>query len=64
MTRDEIKKALECCAKHEVYGCESCPAFNYDCSDVYYGAIDVITELEAQPVEQKSAEMTKKGDEL
>lgn len=46
MTKDEIKKALKCCEKHE--RCLDCPCYTYCTHDLLNDALDLITEQEKE----------------
>lgn len=44
MTKDEIKKALECCEKYAY--CKDCPCYTYCEHELHKGALALITEQE------------------
>lgn len=44
MTKDEIKKALECCEKYAY--CKDCPCYSYCEHELHKGALALITEQE------------------
>ena len=44
MTKDEIKKALECCEKYAY--CKDCPCYTYCDHGLHKGALALITEQE------------------
>lgn len=46
MTKDEIKKALECCDKYAY--CKDCPCYTYCEHDLHKGALALITEQEKE----------------
>lgn len=46
MTKDEIKKALECCEKYAY--CKDCPCYTYCEHDLHKGALALITEQEKE----------------
>ena len=60
MTKDEIKKALECCSNSRLSSCNNCPYNNsgkFSCCDgeMYKDALNLITEQE-QEIERLKAE--------
>lgn len=46
MTKDEIKKALECCEKYAY--CEDCPCYTYCGHELHKDALALITEQEKE----------------
>lgn len=46
MTKDEIKKALECCDKYAY--CKDCPCYTYCEHELHKGALALITEQEKE----------------
>lgn len=46
MTKDEIKKALECCEKYAY--CKDCPCYTYCEHELHKGALALITEQEKE----------------
>lgn len=46
MTKDEIKKALECCEKYAY--CKDCPCYTYCRHELPKGALALITEQEKE----------------
>lgn len=50
MTKDEIKKALECCDKYAY--CKDCPCYSYCEHELHKGALALITEQENE-IEKK-----------
>lgn len=46
MTKDEIKKALECCEKYAY--CKDCPCYTYCGHELHKGALALITEQEKE----------------
>lgn len=60
MTKDEIKKALECCSNSSINSCKNCPYNNngeFSCCDgeMYKDSLNLITEQE-QEIEKLKAE--------
>lgn len=55
MTKEEIKKALECCEKYAY--CKDCPCYTYCEHELHKGALALITEQE------KEIERLKANDE-
>ena len=52
MTKDEIKKALECCEKYAY--CKDCPCYTYCEHELHKGALALITEQEKEIEQLKS----------
>lgn len=52
MTKDEIKKALECCEKYAY--CKDCPCYSYCEHELHKGALALITEQENEIERLKS----------
>lgn len=46
MTKDEIKKALECCEKYAY--CKDCPCYTYCGHELHKGALALIIEQEKE----------------
>ena len=60
MTKDEIKKALECCSNSSINSCKNCPYNNngkFSCCDgeMYKDAFNLVTEQEKE-IERLKAE--------
>lgn len=52
MTKDEIKKALECCEKYAY--CKDCPCYTYCEHELHKGSLALITEQEKEIEQLKS----------
>lgn len=52
MTKDEIKKALECCEKYAY--CKDCPCYTYCGHELHKGALALIIEQEKEIERLKS----------
>lgn len=68
MTKDEIKKALECCSKTSISFCKNCPYNNngkFSCCDgeMCKDALNLINEQEKE-IKQLKTECTLLDDEL
>ena len=66
MTKDEIKKALECCSNPSINSCKNCPYNNngeFSCCDgeMYKDALNLITEQEKEidALKAENEELTK-----
>lgn len=59
MTKDEIKKALECCEKYAY--CKDCPCYTYCEHELHKGALALITEQEKE-IKRLKAEVNKGCD--
>ena len=44
MTRGEIIKALQCCSKNTIDDCEECPAYPWNCEQVYTEAVVLLND--------------------
>lgn len=66
MTKDDIKKALECCSNPSINSCKNCPYNNngeFSCCDgeMYKDALNLITEQEKEidALKAENEELTK-----
>ena len=67
MNKDEIKKALRCCASLSTY-CIDCPYYNngeFSCDDgkMHLDALNIITEQEKK-IEQLTRERNRQAEKL